>query len=147
MEIDQIRRRFDRLVSTGVECRIREGATLASIRITEERLQVRFPEPVVEVWSAINGIEVTDPRLVIYPVEGFVMEAGRLVFAECDGGVRLAFDATMRNEAGQWSIVNAETGYLITYTLGSFYCTRIWTWLIKRRPIWFHIYPDIPPLP
>jgi cell wall assembly regulator SMI1 len=142
LEIEQVRKRFVSLASKGVECHLRAGATRAVIRHVEGRLQISFPDPVVEVWSAIDGLEVTDPRLVIYPIERLVVESGLLLFAECGGGVRLAFDTTMRNEANQWSIVNADTGYQITYTLGSFYCTRIWTWIIKRQPIWFHPYPD-----
>jgi len=145
MDIDQIRKRFESLASMGVECHIGAGATLADIRHVEERLQIQFPDPIIEVWSAMDGVEVTDPRLVIYPLERFVMAAGLLLFAECDAAVLLAFDTTTRNVANQWSVVSADTGFRITYKLGSFCCTRIWTWLNKRQPIWFHAYPDTHP--
>ena len=142
MDIEQVRRRFETLSLKGIECRLNVGATLSDVHHIEQRLKIQFPEPLVQFWTSINGVEVAEPRLVIYPLASFVMNSGLLIFAECNGGVRLAFDTSERNEADQWSILNADTGYRVTYTLGSFCCIHGWTWLLKRRPIWFHAYVD-----
>jgi hypothetical protein len=40
----------------------------------------------------------------------------------------------------QWSIVNADTLYQISYTMASYWSAHMWTWLVKRRPIWFDVH-------
>jgi hypothetical protein len=37
--------------------------------------------------------------------------------------------------SNQWDIV-ASNGYRITFTMASFWTTKIWAWVEKRRAIW-----------
>lgn len=85
---------------------------------------------------AFKGLEVDTPHIKLRPIEEFERQGAGLIFAQCDRTVSLAFEILERNEAGEWAIVNAETGYRITYTMASFWSVHMWNWIEKRRPFW-----------
>lgn len=140
MQLYQIRRRFDSLASSGLVYRLAPGATLEDIQTTEARLGLEFPEQIVSFWKAFNGLEVKDPPFKIMSLPEMNREAGLLTFSLCDRTVRMAFDVRERNQAGQWSIVNADTNYRVTLTMASFWSVHMWSWIIKRRPIWCDVH-------
>lgn len=90
-----------------------------------------------------NGMEVDTPHIKLWPIEEFQRQGAKLVFAQCDRTVSLAFEILERNEAGEWFIVNAETGYRITYTMASFWSVHMWNWIEKHRPFWYDVYRSI----
>lgn len=137
MRVEQVVARFKTLNSKGVVCFLNGGENLENIRQIERKLDVQFPDSVTQFWGTINGLEVTDPQLSLFPLSRMSFDDNLLIFGICNGTVRLAFNTTMKNVAGEWSIVNAETRYRITYTMQSFWSIHIWTWIVKRRPIWF----------
>ena len=58
-----------------------------------------------------------------------------LQLAQIDS-VTIVFDKTSINDAGEWNIINRETGFVITKTLSSFLNNKIWAWLDRSRCIW-----------
>jgi hypothetical protein len=42
----------------------------------------------------------------------------------------------MRNAADQWFIVGLSEGYQITFTMASFWSSKVWGWLERGRRIW-----------
>jgi len=101
------------------------------------RLDVGFPEQVHWFYGTCDGIEVSEPALRLYSLAELNRDGKLVEFCVCDFIHRLAFDTGQVNEAGQWSIVNAETGYRITYTMASFWTIHLWAWIEKGRPIWY----------
>jgi 2-hydroxy-3-keto-5-methylthiopentenyl-1-phosphate phosphatase len=70
------------------------------------------------------------------------VENNYLQLAQIDS-VSIVFDKTSINEAGEWNIINRETGFVITKTLSSFLNNKIWAWLDRSRCIWNEeIYKD-----
>src|SRR5688572_12690300 len=120
MHLDQLQRRFETLGQEGLEYRIASAASTEAIDAAEQRLGVTFPEQVRRFYSAFDGIEVLAPPFKLYPLDELEREGSLLEFCLCDQVHRLAFETGQVNEAGQWFIVNAETGYRITYTMASF---------------------------
>ena len=140
MHLDQIARRFGSLAHQGLIYRLAPGAALGILQEAEVRLNVKFPDQVIAFWSAFDGIEVDDPPLKILSVREMKRVGDLIVFGVCDTTVRIAFDVSATNKAGQWSILNAETGYSITLTMASFWSVHIWSWIVKHRPFWSDVH-------
>ena len=126
----------------GLEYRILPGASRAGMDAAERRLGVSFPTQVRLFYGAVDGIEVVDPPFKLYALSEMKRDGPLLEFCLCHRVHRLAFDTVEINNAGQWFIVNAETGYRITSTMASFWSIRMWTWIEKRRPIWYDFYAE-----
>lgn len=52
------------------------------------------------------------------------------------GKISIVFDKSITNEAGEWNIINRETGFVITKTLSSFLHNKVWAWLDRSRCVW-----------
>jgi hypothetical protein len=114
-----------------------QPASNTVIKKTEERLDLRIPDQVALFYSHYNGLEVENPQLTIIPIEHWEITPEMLIhFSTIDGQYRLCFDTMRLNDANQWSIINCKTGYLVTYTMSSFWTNKIWNWVLKRRTIW-----------
>jgi hypothetical protein len=120
----------------GLQYRLGNGASPDRIAAAEARLAVHLPGPVRQFYAAFDGLCVDEPPFEILRLADIERHVDLLVFCWCDGGHRLAFDTSSINNAGQWFIVNADTGYRVTYTMASFWTTRMWTWIGRRVPIW-----------
>lgn len=143
MHLNQIAHRFGSLSQKGVVSRLASGASLQLIRETEERLGVKFPEQVASFWRFFDGLEVDAPPFKILSLSEMKREGKLVVFGVCDRLNRIAFDVGGANEAGQWSILNAETGYCITLTMASFWSVHMWSWIVKHRPIWYDVHKSL----
>ncbi len=142
MHLDQIQRRFEKLRQQGLEYRIAPAASTEAIDAAEQRLGVKFPEQVRRFYSAFDGIEVLEPPFKLYALDELERDDSQLVFCLCDHVHRLAFKTGQVNDAGQWFIVNAETGYRITYTMASFWSIHMWSWIELGRPIWYDFHDE-----
>jgi len=140
MPLDQIVHRFDTLAQQGLVYRLAPAAKLGVMQESEARLGVKFPEQVAAFWRAFDGLEVDNPPFKILSLCEMKREGELLVFCVCDRMVRIAFDVSAENKAGQWSILNAKTGYCITYTMASFWSIHMWSWIVKHRPIWYDVH-------
>ena len=76
-----------------------------------------------------SGSIPSEPPHEVFPVSGFTPRDGLLLFAKCNREVWLAFNTRTKNEASQWSISTVSTG--------CFWSTHLWTWVVKRRPLWY----------
>jgi hypothetical protein len=140
MHLHQITHRFDSLGQQGLVCRLASGASPEAIEQAEARLRIKFPEQAACFWRTFDGLEVDVPPFKILSLSQMRREGDLVVFCVCDRLVRIAFDLSSLNEAGQWSILNGETGYRITLTMASFWSTHMWTWIVKHRPIWYDVH-------
>jgi hypothetical protein len=112
-------------------------ATDREIIGAQNRLDIVFPSKVRLFYQHYNGLTVIDPPLTILPLDQLnYIAARRLCFALLNINQRICFDTSRSNEAGQWSIVDGDSDYVITLTMPSFWSNKIWHWLNHRRPIW-----------
>lgn len=142
MHLHQISRRFEKLAQNGLEYHLGPPATAAAIDAAESRLEVRLPEQVRRFYSAFDGLEVVDPPFKLFPLSELHRDGSLLEFCRCDGIHRLAFDTSQLNPRDQWFIVNADTGYRVTFTMASFWSVRMWSWIELGRPIWFDVHGE-----
>jgi len=142
MHLEQIPGRIEKLRHSGIECRIASGAAADVVQATEQRLGVTLPEQVFRFYSAFDGLTVAEPNFTVYALRDLEREGSLLHFCQCDHLHRLAFETASINTAEQWFIVNAETGYRITYTMASFWSVRMWSWIELQRPIWYDFHSE-----
>lgn len=137
MHLNHLAGRFAKLAEqTGLSYRLGPPATADALADAQRRLNVKFPEQARLFYATCDGLEVIDPPLVVLSLSELKCDGALLEFCRCKGTHRLALDTRSLNEAGQWSIVNADTGYRITLTLASFWSIRMWSWIESRRAIW-----------
>jgi len=142
MHHSQLRRRFEDLGLEGLDFRLKEPATREAISAAETRLGVVFSEQMQMLYSVFDGLEVCDPPFSICSIQNLSIENSSLTFCICDHIHRLAFDTSRVNDAGQWFIVNPDTGFRVTYTLASFWSVHMWKWIERRTPIWRGIHDE-----
>lgn len=140
VNLNHLSRRFESLARDGLEYQIAPPASRSAIEDTERRLGVIFPDQVRLLFETCDGIEVTQPAFKLYPLAELQRDGTLLEFCLCDRVHRLAFETREINAAGQWSIVNVDTGYRVTFTIASFWSIRMWSWIEKRRPIWYDVH-------
>ena len=125
VHLEQIPRRLRKLHLSGLNYDMRPGATVVQIEETEQRLKLQFCGRVASLWSLMDGLEVQDPPFQLLPLSDLTLENGLVVFATCNGIERLALDTRSINVAGEWDIVNPDTGYRLTLTIGSFWSMHL----------------------
>ena len=133
MNLNDFKINLDKL-SSGYE--IGGPASEVDFALHESRLGILLPEQVKQFYRFANGIKVSMPRMEVYPLSEIENIGGHLFFCKFAGIHELAFDASELNAANQWNIVNANTGYLVTLTMASFWSNKVWVWLRQRREIW-----------
>jgi hypothetical protein len=143
VRLDQITARFRVLERTGLIYSLNGGAAEEAIGEVERSLGLLLPDQVRAFWSNFNGLSVEDPSFQILPLSDFALEGDLLIFGICNRKARLAFDISKVNERGQWFIVNADTRYQITFTMASLWSIHMWSWIVKRRPIWDDCHPTV----
>jgi hypothetical protein len=112
-------------------------ATSDQINEVEKKIGVKFPEQVKWFFQACNGLRVIEPAISVMPLSDLkIGQNSTIEFAVFDNQHILRFDAARINEAGKWSIVNSETGFVVTKTMASFWSNKIFAWLDNRRTIW-----------
>lgn len=112
------------------------GAAADDISVIELCLGVALPDQARNFYSNFNGLKVDYPGLEIFPLQKLrFVEPNRLYFAVLDNQVRLFFDTSDINSAGQWNIVTSN-GFVVTMTMASFWSNKIWMWLKHRKAIW-----------
>ena len=133
MDRRNIKINLDKLNSTYF---INAGVTREDIAEAESKLGLEFPKEVVSLYQSFNGLSVEKPMLKIHCIKDLANSAGLIEFAVFNGSEPVAFNSSKINQAGQWSIVNADTGFEITLTLASFLTNKVWAWLHRGREIW-----------
>lgn len=112
------------------------GANIELVSEAETNLG-HLPEQVRLFYSHFNGLSVESPALRIERIEDLRKDKeGRIPFCRIGQDIILSFVANKINEAGQWSIQNHETSYVVTKTMASFWSNKIFGWLDRERHIW-----------
>lgn len=110
-----------------------ESALLAA----ETRLGVAFPEQVKAFYRHYDGLVAGTPPVVIHSVANMrFVTPEYLLFATIANQHDLCFDVSNLNQADQWDIVPAATGYRVTLTMASFWSNKLWAMLVKNQPVW-----------
>ncbi|MDP9380074.1 MAG: SMI1/KNR4 family protein [Chloroflexota bacterium] len=135
----------------GLEYSLGAPAPESAIQQAQRRLGVALPTQVERFYRYYDGLSAADPPLEVFPLERLAfVHRDRLRFAVVDGRHDLCFDVSGVNEAGQWDIVVAATGYRVTMTMASFWSNKLWAWIDQRRAIWMPEPGDwdyVPPAP
>jgi hypothetical protein len=101
------------------------------------QLGCELPEQICFFYRQMNGLKVEDPSFDILPIQELEVDESKTIhFATADGDRRICFDCSRLNEAGQWDIIDATSGYRITLTMASFWSNKIWKWIDRRRAFW-----------
>ena len=120
----------------GLQFILNPGASPALIREAERNLG-QLPEQIRLFYSHFNGLAVDAPALRIERIEDLRKDKeGRIQFCRLGQDITLSFETTRINEAGQWTIQNHETSYVVTLTMASFWSNKIFGWLDHERHIW-----------
>ncbi len=137
MLLEQFPSRFSNLSQhRELKYSLADPASDEQVRRGEQELGLSFPAQVRLFYRSYNGLRVEEPHLEVLPIERLSLPLpNRLHFATLDGSERLYFDVSHTNEAEQWDIVTAD-GFRVTLTMASFWSTRMWSWIEKKRPIW-----------
>jgi hypothetical protein len=115
---------------------LNSGANPELVNEAETRLG-HLPEQVRLFYSHFNGLSVESPALTIERIEDLRKDKeGRIPFCRLGQDIILSFDANKINEAGQWTIQNHETTYVVTLTMASFWSNKIFGWLDRECHIW-----------
>lgn len=120
------------------DCTINSPATINDIVLAQEKLNVIFPEQILDFYKTCNGIVFPEPFLEIYSLGQmcFIEKNSYLKFCVINKEEVICFDTSSLNEAGQWFIKGVSEDCTITYTMASFWSNKVWHWVKKRRPIW-----------
>jgi cell wall assembly regulator SMI1 len=137
MHLEQLPSRFSNLSrNRELKYSLARPASDEEVARREQKLGLSFPAQVRLFYRSYNGLRVEEPHLEVLPVERLSLSMpNRLHFATLNGSERLYFDVSRINEAEQWDIVAAD-GFRVTLTMASFWSTRMWSWIEKKRAIW-----------
>ena len=137
MHLEQLPSRFSNLSQNReLKFSLASPASDEELREAEQKLGLSFPAQIRLFYRSYNGLRVDEPHLEVLPVERLSFsKPNRLHFATLNGSEHLYFDVSGFNEAEQWDIVAAD-GFSVTLTMASFWSTRMWSWIEKKRPIW-----------
>ena len=138
MHLEQVQLNFEkRRIANGLEANLQPGVTHDALDAAEDRIGLKFPDQVRAFYSEYNGLRVDDPRFEILSLNRLsVDDQSRIQFATADDADRICFDCSCFNEAGQWDIIEPETGDRITYTMASFWSNKMWKWIDRRLRFW-----------
>lgn len=120
----------------GLQLTLNPGASPEMVQEAETSLG-HLPEQVRLFYLHFNGLSVEAPALMIVPIEDLRKdEEGKIPFCRLGQDIVLSFEANKVNEAGQWTIQNHDTSYVVTLTMASFWSNKIFGWLDRERRIW-----------
>ena len=138
MQIEHVKLNFERKSEAlGFEYALFKPASADDLLETETRFGVNIPEIVKLFYKNYNGLEVYNPKLLLFPLKEWAPKSNDLIhFATVNEEHHLCFDTLKLNKANQWSILNCKTNYLVTYSMSSFWSNKIWNWVVKQRTIW-----------
>ena len=138
MHLDDFGREFEkRAEKRGLAYELRPPATHAQLATAQRRLAVTFHEQIIRFYSFCDGFEVVEPHFSVNSLHDLDYIDRHLIhLATVDNCHRFAFDTSEMNEAGQWFIVNATTGYRVTFTMANIWTNKVWACVDWQRHIW-----------
>lgn len=119
-----------------IEYELRSPKDGSQVAVELSRLVPDWPTPILEFYQFCDGFHIRNPHLEVHPIAWLRIDRTTIPFGTFDNQHRVAFDLSSINVAGQWDIVNPETGFLITRTMVSFISNKIWAWVDRGRQVW-----------
>ena len=92
-----------------------------------------YEDDEVAIIQSLDGLSIyNDARKIIFEIK----QNDNLISLAKIEKHNISIDISEKNLAGEYNIVNGDTGYIITKTLASFLNNKIWAWLDRGRNIW-----------
>jgi len=92
-----------------------------------------YEDDEVAIIRSLDGLSIyNDVRKIIFEIK----QNDNLISLAKIEKHNISIDISEKNLAGEYNIVNGDTGYIITKTLASFLNNKIWAWLDRGRNIW-----------
>ena len=92
-----------------------------------------YEDDEVAIIQSLDGLSIyNDVRKIIFEIK----QNDNLISLAKIEKHNISIDISEKNLAGEYNIVNGDTGYIITKTLASFLNNKIWAWLDRGRNIW-----------
>jgi len=132
--INQLRKRQEKKYDFKFHFNV--GVSEDEIFKKEEELNINIPEPTKYFYKSINGFSVQNPKIIVLSLAHLYIVNGLIHFATINSGIKICFDVTDINVAGQWNIVNCKNRYEITKTMSSFWSNKIWKWIDREVAFW-----------
>jgi cell wall assembly regulator SMI1 len=138
MQIELFSERLNNLTDKNSDFNYKLGdvITEVDIRKAEKRLDLKFPEKVLNFYQKTNGLITLNPSFEIIPIDKLTIDNETIHFATFDKNIKVYFDIKTLNNANEWNILNKVSEYEITKTISSFWSNKIWQWLEKENKIW-----------
>lgn len=108
----------------------------AESKLTEDKLQIQIPPKTKAFITKVNGLRTTNPQFELIDLRIWEIKNGLIHFATFDRVHAVCFDTTEINNAGEWNIVNRDSGYVLTLSISSFWSNKIWHWLKHNLKVW-----------
>jgi len=98
----------------------------------------QLPQSVTSFYNVIEQLNINSPRFFeILPIAEMKMLNDKLLwFSSINRTEKICFNTEKLNNAGEWDIVEFKTNYVITKTLSSYICNKLWAWVERSRKIW-----------
>jgi hypothetical protein len=122
--------------ANGLRLSVNPGLGESDLCDVESRLDVVLPAQVRYFYRACDGLDCADPALSVFRARDLRRDGSLIPMARFDGQAVVGFRADRLNEAGQWSIVAVDTGFVVTRTMASFWSNKVLAWLQCRTRIW-----------
>jgi len=106
-------------------------------KITNIELK-QLPQSISSFYSIIDQLNINSPRFFeILPITEMKMLNDKLLwFSNINRTEKICFNTEKLNNAGEWDIVGFKNNYIITQTLSSYICNKLWAWVERNRKIW-----------
>lgn len=138
MHIDHFIGRLDktRQSKSGFDYKLGKRLELKDFIDVESVLNIKIPERVKDLYLVANGLKTINPDFELMEISYWKVNSGLIHFATFDNLSKVYFKITELNQAGEWTILNAEDNYEITLTISSFWSNKIWHWIDQNKRIW-----------
>lgn len=138
MELKDFRKRIEKVKTENPSFNywLNEGASILEIEDLKEKVGQNIPVSIQTFWTSFNGLETLNPSLKILKLSELHLSNGLIHFATFNQQTKVFFDTKELNTAGEWSIVNPTSEYLLTLSMSSFWSNKIWHWLTFQTEIW-----------
>jgi len=138
MDLDNFIRQLDKIQQNNPDFKYRLGRSLeqSDIKSVEDKLGVQIPDKTKMFLTTVNGLRTVNPEFDLIDIATWESKNGFIQFATFDKDQYVCFDTKKLNEAGEWTIVHKDSGYVLTLTMSSFWSNKIWHWLKQRHKIW-----------
>ncbi len=138
MHLDNFIQQLDKLgeANEGFDYSLGKSLNQNDITAVQNNLCIQLPEKTKDFIYQTNGLLTSNPNFELIELDAWKIDDGLIHFATFDNSIKVYFDTRKLNQANEWSIINKDNDYILTYSIASFYSNKIWHWLKHRHKIW-----------